>query len=78
MPLWDGLLDLKLGWQTNLEIYRIMVLFENVGICVFYKDKEVQKKRVKMLNDLEKYDFKHSIFNDGTEKEKHISLQKNY
>ena len=28
-PLWDNMLKLKLGVQTNLEIYSIQVLFKN-------------------------------------------------
>ena len=40
-PLWTNLLKLKLGWQANLEIYYIMVIFEDGGLCVFYRDETI-------------------------------------
>ena len=41
-PLWVNLLKLKLGWQSNLEIYSILVLYKDEGICAFYNNRGVQ------------------------------------
>ena len=40
-PLWVNLLKLKLGWQANLEIFSIMILFKDEGLCTFYNDDEI-------------------------------------
>ena len=39
-PLFNNLLKLKLGWQTNLEMSAIYILFKGQGICAFYNSDE--------------------------------------
>lgn len=61
-PLWHGLLDLKLGHQSDLIVYSIMVIFETQGVCAFYQDPAVQSERLAALNALSKSAFTHEVF----------------
>ena len=61
-PLFVNLLDLKLGWQTNLQMSSIYVLFKEKGICAFYNDQEKLKERIANYNKLPSSKFTHQIF----------------
>lgn len=72
-PLWVNLLTLKLGWQTNLEMQSILILFKEEGICAFYNDEKLQKERIEAFNKLPNTKFTHSIFDS---KDPSIHLRK--
>ena len=74
-PLWLNTLKLKLGWQTNLSIYTILVLYKGEGICAFYNDPEVQKDRMALMNELPSSSFTHSVFADESDTRRHIQIE---
>ena len=58
------MLKLKLGWQSNLQMYSIVILFQGEGLCAFYKDSVDQVQRFRELNGLSPESFTHRIFDD--------------
>ena len=39
-PLFDTFMDMKLGYQNDLMIYGMFLIFEGEGACAFYQDPE--------------------------------------
>ena len=58
-PIWENQLKLKLGQDHNFEIFSIVLLFKDKGVCIFHSDPELQVKRIGELNkskDASKFD----------------------
>ena len=77
-PLFNNLLKLKLGWQTNLEMSAIYILFKDHGICAFYNSEEKQISRLESFNTLPESAFTHKVFDMSEEellKVRHLEKQ---
>lgn len=53
-PLWQTLKKLKLGVQSDLEMYSIKLLFRDEGICAFYIDPDDQIDQMQQLASLDR------------------------
>ena len=51
-PLFENLMDLKLGWQNDLSIFSIILLFEGRGACAYYQDQTYGAERIAELDRL--------------------------
>ena len=63
---------------NNLEIFSIVLLFQNQGACLFHSDPEVHKRTMDELNQLDKSKFDHKAFNKEEAVESSSSTRRSY
>jgi hypothetical protein len=60
--LFDSFLEMRLGWKNNLQIFSMIILVENQGVCVLYNDSEFGYQRFIELDQLPRSSFTHEVF----------------